>query len=181
MQSGGYCFWCVKRKQLQSKWEKTKNNRWRHRNNYFRFWPSLPVKIDWFWSVSKNKTALRQLFTNWVLNQVKSEQFQKPLFLGGCHKENDAMCVSFVNRLVSVESLLECTNGEADDRILFHANHAIKIVNYGSVVISSLDADILVSSLHHFWKLKYICKSYGLLQVKEIPQHSFPFMISPII
>ena len=60
------------------------------------------------------------------------------------------MCVSFVNRLVSVESLLECTNGEADDRILFHANHAIKIVNYGSVVISSLDADILVSSLHHF-------------------------------
>ena len=59
--------------------------------------------IDRFWSVSKNKTALQQLFTKWVLNKVKSEQFNKPLFLGGSQKKNDAMCVSFVNGLVSVE------------------------------------------------------------------------------
>ena len=49
------------------------------------------------------------------------------------------MCVNFVNGLVSVERLLECTHEEADDRIFFHAHHAIKIGNYGSVVIASPD------------------------------------------
>ena len=115
----------------------------------------LPVVIDRFWSVSKNKTALQQFFTKWVLNKVKSEQFDKPLFWGDSHKENNAMCVSFVNGLVSVERLLKCTHEEADDRILFHANHTIKIGNYGTVVIASPDTDIFVSSLHHFCKLKY--------------------------
>ena len=113
------------------------------------------MEIDRFWFVSKNKTALQQLFTNWVLNKVKSEQFDKPFFLGGSHKENHAMCFSFVNGLVSVERLLKCTHEEADDRIFFHANHAIKIRNYGSVVIASPDTDIFVSALHRFCKLKY--------------------------
>ena len=45
----------------------------------------LPVEIDRFWSVSKNKKAIQQLFTKWVLNKVKSEQFDKPLLLGGSH------------------------------------------------------------------------------------------------
>ena len=45
------------------------------------------VELDW----------LKQLFTKLVLNKVKSEQFDKSLFLGGSHKENGAMCVSFVN------------------------------------------------------------------------------------
>ena len=79
------------------------------------FGQALSVEIDRFWSVSKYKTAIQQLFTNWVLNKVKSKQFDKSLFLGGSHKENNAMCVSFVNGLVSVERLLECTHEEADD------------------------------------------------------------------
>ena len=105
--------------------------------------------------MSKNKAALQQLFTKWVLNKVKSEQFDKPLFLGGSHKENNTMCVSFVNGLVSVERLLECTHEETDDRIFFHANHAIKIRNYGSVVIASSDTDIFAFAFYHFCKLKY--------------------------
>ena len=114
----------------------------------------LPVEIDHFLSVSKNKIALQQLFTKWILNKVQSEQFDKLLFFGGSHKENNAMCVSFVNGLVSVEMLLECTHEEADGRIFFDANHAIKIGNYGSVVMASPDTDIFLSALHHFCKLK---------------------------
>ena len=72
------------------------------------------MEIDRFWSVSKNKTALQQLFIKWVLNKVKNEQFDKPL--GDLNKESDGMCVSFVNGLVSVERLLECTPEEAEDR-----------------------------------------------------------------
>ena len=114
------------------------------------------MEIDGFWSVSKKKTALQQLFTKWVLNKVKSEQFDKPLFLGGSHKKNDAMCVSFVNVLVSVERSLECTltKREGDNRIFFHENHhAIKIGNYRSVGIASPETDIFVSAIHHFCKL----------------------------
>ena len=85
------------------------------------------MEIDRSWSVSKNKTALKQLFTKWILKNVKSKQFDKPLFLSGSHKEKVAICVSLVNGLASVERLLECTLDEADDRIFFHANHAIKI------------------------------------------------------
>ena len=39
--------------------------------------------------------------------------------------------------------------------MFFQANHAMKIGNYGSVVIASPDTDIFVSALHHFYKLKY--------------------------
>ena len=75
------------------------------------------MEIAQFLSASKIKKALQKLFIIWVLNKVKSEQFDKQLFLGGSHKENDAMGISFVNGLVSVESLLECIHEEADGRI----------------------------------------------------------------
>ena len=113
------------------------------------------MEIDGFWSVSKKKTALQQLLTKWVLNKVKSEQLDKPSFLGGLRKGNGAMCVSFVNGLVSVERLLKCTHEDANDRFFFNANHAIKIGNYGSVIIAFPNTDIFVSALHHFCNLKY--------------------------
>ena len=56
----------------------------------------LPLEIDRIWTVSKNKKAMQRLFTKWILNKVESEKFDKQLFLGGLHKENDVMCVSFV-------------------------------------------------------------------------------------
>ena len=143
---------CTK-KQHQSKWVKTKGDSWMYRNNYFRFWSNIARG-----SASKNKAALQQLFTTRTLTKVKGEQFDKPLFLDGWHKQNDTMCGSFVNRLVSVESLLNrffvCTK-RLTIKFSSNANHAIKIKNYGSVVIASPDTDIFVSTLHHFCKLKY--------------------------
>ena len=62
------------------------------------------------------------------------------------------MCVSFVNGLVSVERLMECTHEEADDQLFFHANYAIKIGNYGSVVIAYPDTDIFI-----YWYKKRNC------------------------
>ena len=58
------------------------------------------------------------------------------------------MCFSFVSGLISIEMLPEWF-------FFFHGNHAVKIGNYGSVVIASPDTDIFVSALHHFYKLKY--------------------------
>ena len=33
----------------------------------------------------------QQLFTKWILNKIKSEKFDKPLFSSGSHKENHPM------------------------------------------------------------------------------------------
>ena len=113
----------------------------------------LPVELDRFWPVSKNKIALQQLFTQWTLKKVKSENFEKLLFLVGSHKEGDTMCYSLINGFVTEERLLECTHEEANDRIFFHANHAIKVGRYSSVVIAS--PDIFVAATH-FKKLNYL-------------------------
>ena len=47
----------------------------------------LPVELDRFWPVSKNKNAFQQPSTQWTLKKVESENFEKLLFLGGSHKE----------------------------------------------------------------------------------------------
>ena len=62
---------------------------------------------------------------NFDVKKVESQR----LFLGGFHNEDDAMCVSFINGSLSAERLMKCTNEEADDRMFFHANHAIKVGN----------------------------------------------------
>ena len=67
----------------------------------------LPVEIDRSWSVSKNKRGLQQLFTKWILTKVKSEQLDKPLFLGGLHKENHAIAVFILRLFKPVRGCLE--------------------------------------------------------------------------
>ena len=78
MQSGGYCFDVYKENSI-----KASEQRWRMTVEGIEtiisgFDQPLPVEIDRLWSVSKNKTALQQLFTKMVLNKIKSEQFDKP-------------------------------------------------------------------------------------------------------
>ena len=96
------------------------------------------------------KATGKQFFAKWLFNKVLNiEKLDKPLFSSGPHKKSDMMCVSFVNGLVSVERLQKCTHEEADDQIFFHASHAIKVENYGSVIMASPDTDTFVSLLHH--------------------------------
>ena len=66
----------------------------------------LPVDIDRFWPVAKNKIALQQLFTKWTIEKVEREDFGKSLFLGGSHKESDAMCYSIINSSVDINRCL---------------------------------------------------------------------------
>ena len=115
---------------------------------------SLPVEIDRFWVLPHNKMALQQNFIVWALETAKIENYEKELYLGGCHEENSDMCVSYINGSVQRERLLECTHDEADDRLLFHMNHAVKVEFFRSVVIASEDTDVFLSATHHFPELK---------------------------
>ena len=55
------------------------------------------------------------------------------------------------NGEVSFQPLLKCDHEEADDPLLFHANHALKINNYKKLIVaSSPDKDILFNIRHHF-------------------------------
>ena len=81
--------------------------------------------------------------------------FDKQIFLGGSHKEDETRCFSLCNRTVKAEPLLKRTHEEADDRVLFHVNHAVNVGRFGSVVVASSDTDIFVSAAHHFNKLMY--------------------------
>ena len=74
----------------------------------------------WKWIDSGLYQRIRQHYNNSSQSRysarVKAQfEFYKPLFLGGLHKENDAMCDRFISGLVSVEKFLECTHEEADD------------------------------------------------------------------
>ena len=79
----------------------------------------------------------------------------KQIFLGGSHREGDTLCFSVCNGAVTAERLLHCSYEEADDRILFHVNHAVKVGRFDSVTIASPDTDVFVSAIHHFSKLMY--------------------------
>ena len=114
----------------------------------------LPIEIGRFWPISKSK-VLQQVFIQWIIEDIANKDFNKQLFLGGSHKEGDTLCFSVCNGAVTAERLLECTHEEADDRVLFHVKHAVKVGRFGSVAIASPETDIFVSATHHFDKLIY--------------------------
>ena len=54
------------------------------------------------------------------------------------------------NEEVGFQPLLKCVHEEADDRLLFHSNHALKINNYKKLIIASSDTDVLVNEYTPF-------------------------------
>ena len=85
--------------------------------------------------LAQNKTALQQNFISWIVQKFETKNFHEQLFLGGSHKENADICLSYSDGSFRVDRLLECTHEEADDRVFFHANHAVKVGYYRSIVI----------------------------------------------
>ena len=108
-----------------------------------------------FWALSDNKFSFQQIFIKWM---KESQIDHTCVFLGGSHCEDETMCIGIVNGSCYVERLLQCSHEEADHRIMFHLNHAVKI---SSDVIASPDRDIFVCALHHFSQLVY----FGLNEV----------------
>ena len=64
-------------------------------------------------------------------------------------------CIQIENGSFSVERLLQCSHEEADDRVMFHLNHAVKVTKYHSFVVASPDTKALVCAMHHFKELTF--------------------------
>ena len=65
------------------------------------------------------------------------------------------MCLSVSNaeKESQKEPLLRCTHEDADDRIMFHLSHGVKVGKFKNIVIASLDTDVFVCSIHNYGKL----------------------------
>ena len=100
---------------------------------------TLPVEMDSFWSSSKNKVELQMCFINWI---CKSYVDNKPVYLGGSHPEDITKCVKVCDGISEDIRLLKCDHEEADDRIMYHINHA--------------DIDIFICLIYHFTRCNFL-------------------------
>ena len=114
---------------------------------------TLPVEIEKFWQVSKNKVAFQQLFVKWLL---KKDLKEVTIYFGGSALKSENACL--VNSCAKEEPLLKCCYEEADDRMMFHLSHGVKVDEFESVVMCSTDADVYVSAAYHYSSLS----SFGL-------------------
>ena len=76
-----------------------------------------------FWSLSENKVGLEQFLISWLIENYHRE---KPVYLGGCHINVVEKCFKLMNDTITDIPELICSYDEADGRIMFHLNHAVK-------------------------------------------------------
>ena len=103
----------------------------------------LPVKMHKFWPLSKNKVSFQRIFIKWVKECQKNDSCT--IFFGGAHE----------NGSNTVERLPPCSHEAADNRVMFHVNHAVKVSKYHIVAVASPDTDVFVCAMHHFKQLMF--------------------------
>ena len=94
----------------------------------------LPIEMDRFWSSTENKMLLQQFFMKWSSETYKD---RKPVYLGDSHVDILSACLRVSEGHEGYVHLLKCDHEEADDRIMFHINHAVIIDQFQKVLISS--------------------------------------------
>lgn len=113
-----------------------------------------------FWASIDNKISLQQFFIDWLIEKYNSE---KPLYLGGCHKNNKIYhCYRLCSGNFTEVRLLYCEHEEADDRLQYHISHAVKVDGIDIALVCSGDTDVHTSLLYNF---EYQWKQYGLREL----------------
>ena len=80
--------------------------------------------MDKFWSLPENKVTFQQFFIKWVKETYTGKN---SVYLGGSHIDDMTACLRVSNGHVTSEYLLKCNHEEADDRIMYHINHGVKV------------------------------------------------------
>ena len=71
------------------------------------------------------------------------------VYLGGCHEDGLNKCYKLVNGTMFDVPSLSCTYDEADDRIMYHLNQAVRTEEYEYAHIASVDTDIFVCLMYY--------------------------------
>ena len=117
-----------------------------------------PSEFEKFWALTENKIGLQHFFITWVTETYKGEI---PVYLGGCNIENENVCSKIVNGNVSTVQCLECFYDEADDRLMYHLNNAVKCDHVEVAHILTGDTDIYVNLMYNFSEWS----EYGLNEI----------------
>jgi len=133
---------------------------------------ALPVEINSFWGSISNKMQLQQSFIDWI---QKTYDGQIPIFLGGAIKEDITSCYKLENSTTTTQNRLKCMHEEADDRMMFHINHAIQIDRFKKIIVASPDTDVFVNLVHHFSKWQFSdLEELWILSGKKSNQQATP-------
>ena len=136
------------------------------------FKQSLPVDLDSFWASADNKVQLQQKFIDWMKTNYKGA---KPIYLGGANKEDLTSCIKIAGSNITLEERLKCTHEEADDRMLYHVSHAVRIGCFRKVIVATADTDVFVNLIHHFprWQFSDL-EELWVLQGNKTDQKATP-------
>ena len=99
----------------------------------------MSFEFDKFWGSTENKVGLQQFFISWVVANYDSDI---PVYFGGCHIDSKDFCYKVIKGEVVNALHLKCHYDEADDRIMFHVNDAVKLDNFEVVHVVSRDTDV---------------------------------------
>ena len=56
---------------------------------------------------------------------------------------------------MSSHGSLKCFHEEADDHMMIHVNHAVRINNFRKVIVASPDTDVFANLVYHFTRWIY--------------------------
>ena len=109
----------------------------------------LPLASEFsrFWASMENKIRFQQFFISWIIENYDGD---KLIYLGGCNVGCMDKCYKLVNRRIFDVPALNCSHDEADDRIMYHLNQAVKTEEIAYAHVVSGDTDILVCLMYHF-------------------------------
>ena len=106
-----------------------------------------PSNFEKYWALTENKTSLQQLFITWITETYKGNV---PVYLGRCNIGDKSSCLKIANGIFSAVQGLECFYDEADDRLMYHLNHAVKCDHAKVAHVLNGDKDIFVNLMYNF-------------------------------
>ena len=105
----------------------------------------LPVEMERFWSSSENKVNLQQFFIRWMIKTYTDVTLYMLVDLIQMTSR-----VKIFKGTREMVCLLKCDHEEADDRMMFHINHAVNVDQLSRAIVASEDTYVFICLIYHF-------------------------------
>ena len=125
------------------------------------------------WAMTENKVQFQQFFITWIINNYTGNE---PVYLGGSHLNELTHCMKLFDKEKSWERLPQCEHEEADDRMMFHVDHGIRVDKFQNVVVASSDTDVFICLVYHFSRWIY----FALEELWVVSGKSNARVVTPI-
>ena len=115
---------------------------------------------------------VQQFFIRWM---IKTYTDVTPVYLGGSHPSDLTSCVKIFKGTTEMVRLLKYDHEEADDRMMFHINHAVNVDKLSRAIVASEDTDVFICLIYHFSRwIHFGMKELCVLKGQETSNRSVP-------